>query len=367
VDFFAHVAYLAWLSGFANVGAMRNNQSGLSGTYIGFSGGVMAKASFIVIQFFMLALWIDPAAAQQKVRINWTAVTGAQSGMHMAQQEGLFRKNGLDVELIHIASSSRGIQAILAGEIAFSFMDGANAVQANLKGANIAFVAGATNRQVFSLMARPEIKKISDLRGKKIGITRAGSSTHTSALYALGQGGLKPGDYQVLPLIEVPNILTALMAGQIDAGVVSPPTNSRARKAGFNELMNLAKEGPEYVSVAVGGSRAYIRANEDVVRRVVRSYAEGVLIFRNNKAAALKMIQNQLKVKDTDIQEDTYNQFREYLEFPPYVSRKGMENVIADIAEKDPTAKSAKPEDFLDMRFVTELEKEGLSKKPAAK
>lgn len=315
------------------------------------------------VMFFMTSL----GGAQTKTRINWTAVTGAQSGMFMAQQEGLFKKNGLDVELVHIPSSSRGIQTILAGEIAFSFMDGANEVQADLKGANIALVAGATNRQVFSLMARPQSKKISDLKGKKIGITRIGSSTHTSALFALGTAGLKPSDYQILPLMEVPNILTALMAGQVDAGVVSPPTNSRARKAGLNELMNLAKEGPEYVSVGVGTSRSYINANEDTVRRVVRSYAEGVYLFKTNKAMALKMIQNQLKVKDVDIQEDTYNQFRQYLEYPPYVSRKAMEAVIADIAEKEPAARSAKPDDFIDMRFVAELEKDGFFKQFAVK
>jgi len=275
----------------------------------------------------------------------------------MAQQEKLFKKNGLDVELLHIPSSSRGIQAILAGEIAFSFMDGSNAAQANLKGANLALVAGATNRQVFSLMAKPEFKRIADLKGKKIGITRIGSSTHTSALYALGSAGLKPSDYQILPLMEVPNIFTALAAGQIDAGVMSPPTNSRAKKAGFVELMNIAKEGPEFVSVAVGTSRAYIKANEDIVRRVVRSYAEGVQLFKSNKAAALRMIQNQLKVKEPEIQEDTYNQFRDYLEYPPYVSRKGMQAVLDDIAEKNPAAKNFKPDDFLDMRFVAELDK----------
>src|SRR5687768_4718979 len=237
----------------------------------------------------LFAATAAPALAQSPVRINWTAVTGAQSGMFMAQQEGLFKKHGLDVELIHIPSSSRGIQAILAGEIAFSFMDGSNAAQASLKGANIALVAGATNRQVFSLMAKPEIKKIAELKGKKVGITRVGSSTHTSALYALGSAGLKPTDVQLLPLLEVPNIFTALAAGQIDAGVVSPPTNARAKKAGFVELMNIAKEGPEFVSVAVGTSRSYIKANEDIVRRVVRAYAEGIQIFKSNKAAALKM------------------------------------------------------------------------------
>ena len=299
-----------------------------------------------------------PAAAQAPVRINWTAVTGAQSGMFMAKQEGLFKKNGLDVELIHIQSSSRGIQAILAGEIAFSFMDGSNAAQATLKGANVVLVAGATNRQVFSLMAKSEIKRIADLKGKKIGITRIGSSTHTSALYALSSAGLKGADYQLLPLLEVPNIFTALAAGQIDAGVVSPPTNARAKKAGFVELMNIAKEGPEFVSVAVGTSRAYIKANEDIVRRVVRSYAEGIQMFKTNKAAAFKMFENQLKVKEPEIQEDTYNQFREYLDFPPYVSRKGLEAILADIAATDPAAKSAKPDDFLDMRFVAELDKD---------
>ena len=319
------------------------------------------KAFLSLIPMFFLAAVVR-VSAQSPVRINWTAVTGAQSGMFMAQQEGLFKKHGLDVELIHIPSSSRAIQAILAGEIVFSFMDGSNFAQANLKGANLALVAGATNRQVFSLMARSEFKRITDLKGKKIGITRIGSSTHTSALYALGSAGLKTNDYQLLPLLEVPNIFTALSAGQIDAGVMSPPTNARAKKAGFVELMNVAKEGPEFVSVAIGTSRAYIKANEDVVRRVVRAYADGVQIFKNNKPAALRMIANQLKVKDTEIQEDTYTQFRDYLEYPPYVSRKGMEAVLAEIAEKEPRAKTVKPEDYLDMRFVAELDKKAGAK-----
>jgi len=317
-----------------------------------------------LVVFFLLA---PSAWAQSKVRINWTAVTGAQSGVFTAYEEGIFKKNGLEVELIHIPSSSRGIQAILAGEIAFSYMDGNNAVQANLKGAGLALVAGATNHMVFSLMAKPEIKKISDLRGRKIGITRVGSSTHTSALYALSQAGLKPVDYQILPLMEVPSILIALMAGQIDAGVVSPPTNSRARKGGFNELMNIAKEGPEYVSVAIGTTRAYIKANEDTVRRVVRSYTEAVQLFRASKQIGMRVLQKYTKVKDQEILEDAYDQFREYLEFPPYVSRKGVEAILAELGEKEPAAKAAKPDDFMDMRFVAELEKEGFFKKVAGK
>ena len=173
---------------------------------------------------------------------------------------------------------------------------------------------------------------------------------------------MKTTVYQILPLLEVPNIYTALAAGQIDAGVMSPPTNARAKRSGFVELMNVAKEGPEFVSVAVGTTRAYIKANEDTVRRVVRAYAEGVQIFKSNKPAALRMIARQLKVSDPEIQEDTYSQFREYLEFPPYVSRKGMETVLAELADKEPGAKNLKPEDLIDMRFVAELDKKARGK-----
>jgi ABC-type nitrate/sulfonate/bicarbonate transport system substrate-binding protein len=131
--------------------------------------------------------------------------------------------------------------------------------------------------------------------------------------------------------------------------------------------MNLAKEGPEFVSVAIGASRSYIKANEDIVRRVVRAYAEGVQIFKSNKPAAQRMMQKYLRVKDQDILDDAYNQFREYLEYPPYVTRKAIENVIADVATTDPAAKNAKPEDFMDMRFVAELEKQGFFKAAVGK
>src|SRR5215470_8089313 len=238
----------------------------------------------------LLLVSVPTSWAQMKVRVNWSATAAGQSGFWVAYEDGIFKKNGLDAELLHIPSSSRAIQTMLAGEIAVSYLDPRNTIEANFRGASVALLAGVTNRFTFSLMARPEIKRVGDLKGRKIGVTRIGSSTHTAALYALNKAGLKPSDYQILPLFEVPNILTALMAGQIDAGLISPPTTFRGRKAGLSELVNLAREGPEFASVAVGSPRSYIKANEDIVRRVVRAYAEGVYRFKNDKAAALKMI-----------------------------------------------------------------------------
>jgi NitT/TauT family transport system substrate-binding protein len=307
------------------------------------------------------------AEAQMKVRLCWTSFASNMSGSWVAYEEGLFKKNGLDVELIHIPSTSRAIQAMLAGEMAFSYTDGRTAVQAALKGVDVVMLAGAANRFVFSFMARPDIKSINDLRGKKIGITRIGSSTYTVTQWVMSRAGVKPDDYQLLQLVDVPNMMTAMLAGHVDAGALSPPTNFRARKAGLNELVDLSKEGPEYVSVAVGSTRSFVRANEDMVRRLIRGYSEGVAFLKANKAAGIRAIQKYARIKDPDILEATYGEARSYVESVPYVSRKGLETIIVELASSDAKAKQAKPDDFVDHRFVSQLEKEGFFKNVAVK
>ena len=100
---------------------------------------------------------------------------------------------------------------------------------------------------------------------------------------------------------------------------------------------------------------------------MVRSYAEAVQLFKADKPVGIRVLAKYTKVKDQDILEDAYSQFREYLETVPYVSRKGMEAILGELRERNTAAKTAKPDDFMDMRFVAELEKEGFFKKVAAK
>jgi NitT/TauT family transport system substrate-binding protein len=313
---------------------------------------------------WLAAGWVlsAPANSQMKARVAWTSFASNMSGTWVAQEEGLFRKNGLEVELVHIASTSRAIQTLLAGELAYTYMDGRTAVQATLKGADVAIVAGVANRLVFSFMARSEIKTFNDLKGKKIGITRLGSSTHSVTLWVMNRFGLKPDDYQLMQLVDVPNIFTAMMAGQIDAGALSPPTNFRGRKVGLTELIDLSKEGPEYVSVAIGSTRSFLKNNEEMTRRFIRGYSEGVLFLRANKTAGIKAIQKYARIKDPDILEATYAEARTYIETLPYVTRNGMEAIIAEFVATEPKAKAAKLDDFLDTRFVAQLEKEGFYK-----
>jgi NitT/TauT family transport system substrate-binding protein len=296
------------------------------------------------------------------IKVNWTAVTGANGGLWTAVAANYFKDENLTVELIHISSSSRSIEALIAGDAQFGYMDGRNLIESNIAGADIRAVTGITNRLVFSVMASPKIQSPQDLKGKKLGITRPGSSTHTAALQALRRWGLKPkDDVALVNLSEVPNILTALVAGQVDAGVVSPPTNTRAKLAGFTELINLAVDGPPYPSVVVGARASYIAANPDVVRRFVKAHARGVRRFQTDKTFAVNAIKSYLGTDDRSVLNDTWEQFSRYLAMPPYSI--GIEQVIDEVAAVNPKAKGAKPDQFINMTFVKELEDSGFFKR----
>ena len=114
--------------------------------------------------------------------------------------------------------------------------------------------------------------------------------------------------------------------------------------------------------MALGSTRSYVKANEEITRRVVRSYVEAVQHLKANKTVALRVIQKYVRIKEQEILEATYGEVREYLESIPYVSRKGLETIIAELAPTEPKAKAAKPDDFIDHRFVSQLEKEGFFK-----
>jgi NitT/TauT family transport system substrate-binding protein len=318
----------------------------------------------LVVFFLATAALAD---AQQKVRLNWGAISGVMSPIWVAQEEGLFKKYGLDVELIHIASTSKAIQSMLSGEIHYTTADALNSIQAVAAGADLVMFCEGVNRFVFSLMARPEIKRLSDLKGKKIGITRIGSSTHTAVLFAVNKAGLGANDYTLLQLGEVPNILTTLLAGQIDAGALSPPTNSRAKKAGLFELINLGVDGPEYPSTVIASTRAYIKANPDNTRRMVRALGEGLHLFKSNRQAGIKAIQKYTRLKEIEILDDTYKQFSDAFDSLPYISKSGINSLLATVGEKDAKIRQMKYDDVADMRFVAELEKEGFFKKLAGK
>ncbi|MDE3111358.1 MAG: ABC transporter substrate-binding protein [Chloroflexota bacterium] len=299
-----------------------------------------------------------PAPKPTTVKFNWTAVSGASSGLWTAYEAGYFKDENLDVQLQHIASSSTAVAALLSKQIDFTHLDGEVDVDANLKGGNIRMVYAITNKLVFSVMAKKDITKPDQLKGKKLGITKIGSSTDTAARLALSTWGLKPDtDVSFIGLSEVPQIFTALTTGAVDAGVVSPPTSYRAKDAGFNELLNLATDGPDWPSVGIGATADYIKANPDIVTRVIRAYSKGVWRFKTDKAFALTVLKKYLSVSDEKILTATWTDFSKYLASPPYP--KGFDNVIKRYTEEGKDISKLKTSDLVDTTAVKALDDAG--------
>lgn len=304
-----------------------------------------------------------PNGPSVAVTAIWTAVSGASGPLWTAYEEGYFKQVGLDMTLTNIPSTSRAIDALLSGDAQFSNTDPQTMLQADEAGADLKLIVGMENRLVFSVYSQPNITSPEDLKGKNLGITRAGSSTYTAALQALKLWGLSQNDVTLLPLSQVPAILAGLQAKQVDAGIVSPPTSIQAHDLGYHLLMDLAKDGPNYPSVGVSARQSFIQNNPETVRRFVRGYALGLHRFMTDKETAKKDMNKYLQLSDDTQLDATWQDFSNYLADPPEIPNDGMQAVIDDLASSDPKLAGAKPSDYIDMSFVKELEPSGIFNK----
>lgn len=296
---------------------------------------------------------------RRSIRVAWTAVTGAQSGFYMAYETGAWSEFGLDVDLVRMGSSTQLAGAMRAGEVDGGALDWTVAFQFNAQGGNARQVAGVTNRLPFSVMTVPSITRPQDVVGKRWGITRFGSATHTASLVALEYWGLKPDDVQFRTLQEVPAILAALQAGQIEIGLVSPPTNIRAMQAGFRELIDLAEEGPEYPSIGLAITDRHVAESPDLVRAYVAGYSLGVARFRKDRDRAMEVLRKYLQLDDEAVLNETYSRFTRYLPLPPVLPLEALPRVREDAAAGDPRAAEVPITDVAVPRFVQELETMG--------
>jgi NitT/TauT family transport system substrate-binding protein len=277
----------------------------------------------------------------------------------MAHETGAWQELGLDVNLVRVGSSSQMAASMRAGELDGGVLDWALAFQFNAQGGNARQVAAITNRQIFSVMSQPSIASPQDVRGKRWGITRLGSATHTASLIALEMWGLQPNEVQFLALQDVPAILAGMETGQIDVGTVSPPTSTRAVQAGLRELLDLAENGPEYPSIALATLERHVQQDPELVRAYIAGYATGVARFRQDRDRALEVLRQYLRIEDEAILNDTYQRFTRYLAWPPTLPMDSLPRVKEDVAETDPSVAQVAITDVAVPQFAEDLAARG--------
>jgi NitT/TauT family transport system substrate-binding protein len=306
---------------------------------------------------------LKAAPAKDNLPIGYTAITGIKAGLWVAEEGGIFEKYNIQPHLILITSGSKMVQAMLGGDLPLAGAAGNAAVDAALAGADIVMIGALAKVPAFYIMALPEIKSIEDLRGKSVAVTRFGSSTDFTMRYLLRKHGMNPD--RDVTMVQTGDIFAAAAMMKTKAIVAAPfssPANLRAQEAGARVLMNMGKAGIYFPHDAWMARRSYINANEDLIRRFIKGYSEGVAKLFSDPDLSRRAIRRFTRATDAKIVDAVYQYALDYVEKIPYNTREGVVEVLNQAAPRNPKAKEAKPESFYDDRFVKELETSGFYK-----
>ena len=301
-----------------------------------------------------------PPPPAEKFQLAYASTSVSWSPGFVAVGQGLFAKQGLDVEMTYIASGTSVMQAMLAGELKFALNSGAEVGAAYVAGAPVRYLMGWINTFPVLFMVDPSVTEPAQLRGTTIGITRYGSQPHVAARQALMKWGLNPeADVSYLQLGGVPEILGAMQTGAVVGGAFSPPTNALARRLGFRALGDLSQMGIAYQASCLTALQPYIQANPDVVRRFVRALAEGIQVTLTDDAATRAAAAKYTQIDDPELLDDAIAYYRTVAQRVPYPTPQGIQTILDDLAMSDPRAKAVRPRELIDTTALEQLEREG--------
>jgi NitT/TauT family transport system substrate-binding protein len=317
------------------------------------------------ICFFFGFVVSAPSFAQERMRMGLSSVSALHSAVWIAEQKGLFRKHGVDVEVIVTGQGGTAVSALLANDIQTASSAGDSLVNAALRGGDTVMIAGVVNKALQRIMVRPEIKTPADLKGKKVGVTRVGAVSHSVLLMMLKRWNMSPTDVQVMQVGSSPNMLASLDRGGIDAAVLTIPSMFVAEDRGYKVLIDLADTDIYYLHTMIASTRAYIKGNRDKVIRYLKGYLEGIAYFKQNRKDSLEVVRKKLRL-NADQERNLETSFdllsAKYYETMPYPSLRGVETVLGFVEKDTPSAKTADPKSFLDESLLREIDASGFVK-----
>lgn len=263
-------------------------------------------------------------------------------------------------------ASAGGVSSLIAGDVQFLGGGGGGVINAALSGADVIMIGSIVNKGVQRVMARSDLRRPEDLRGKKVGVTRFGAASHLVLLIMLRGWNMNPSDVQMIQVGSSPAMMAALEKGGIDAAVLTEPTFFFAEDQGYRTLADLADMDIYYLHSMIDTTRAYLRANRDLALRFMRGYVEGIAYFKKNKKESLDVLAKKLRTApgQTKYLERSHVLYTSgYFENAPYVSLKGVTTLLDFYAKDNPRARSANPQTFFDNSLVKELDESGFIKK----
>ena len=298
------------------------------------------------------------AQGLKKIRIGYPSLSFRQSNVWVAREMGFFNKYGLEVEPIFLRGGQMATQALVAGDP--PIVNIGTVVQASLQGYNLVLVAAVETVYDQIVFARKGITKLEELKGKRFGISGFGAATHHAANMLFKHLNMEVNkDVALIPGGPDAERLAALISGKIDATFFTSSSAAPARKNALVELFQIADLGIEVQGNGFATSRSYIASNRDTVKNALKGFVEAIHFIYANKAEAKKVFAKYMRTKDEEVLEDSYQGYVKSIPKKPYPTLKGIQYMLDIVAPQLPQAKNAKPEQFVDLSFLQELEKEG--------
>ncbi len=299
-------------------------------------------------------------AQADKLAVAYGAIGGGQLPLFVTEAAGLFKKHGLDVELVFIEGGSRSVTALVSGQTPIIGGDPSAMTLAASRGSDVVMIASMTNTLPYFMAARPEIKTKEDLKGKRIAVSRFGSASDFVTRMALEGLGLVPDkDVAIVQVGAVPTRFAALESGTIHATVLTPPANLLARKKGFTILVNVAALGLKIPNSAIGTTRAYLNSHRDIVRRFLSAYIEGIKVLRSDPAFTMKTLAKYSRVTEPESLKEAYEVYSAANPERPYIDPPSIQKVIDFLAKQRPETGKLKPENIIDMSVLQEIDRSG--------
>ena len=307
--------------------------------------------------------WSAAASAQAtRVAIGYSGISADQLVIWVAKDTGIFAKNSLDAQPVYFTGGTTSVTAMISGDTPMIQASGPGIVSAGLAGAEPVYVVGGIVSLDYWLMSQPEIKSAEQLKGGTVAVARFGGAADFVARYALSRLGLSPGkDVTIVQTGSTPERLAAMEARRVSASTLVPPATFIAQKKGFHLLADVAALSLAYQHQGGVTTRRYLREHPDIVRSFVKSYIEAVHRLKTECATGLKIAAKYLRLEDPELLRKTYESSIDENKLPmkQYPTVEGLKTIIDQIALTSPKAKSARPQDFIDARFVEEFDKSG--------
>ena len=297
----------------------------------------------------------------QNVVMAYSSISGNMAPLWVTYEKGFFGKYGLNVELVLVEGGSRAAQTLAAGQASFAQMAGAGVIESSLKGADIVMIAGVLNTMTYQLIVDRDIRVPDQLKGKTLAVSRFGSSSDYAIRFILDKYGLvAQKDVRILEIGTQPDRLAALMKGRVQGVLLEPPRSLEAKKIGFHVLVNLKMLGLEYQHTGLATTRTLIRSQPDLVRNVMKAYVEGIHYYKTEPKESLAILAKYLKTSNAEALKEIYDDVgRTLVPTKPSPTLKGIDAMLEEIAGTKSDAPKARPEQFVDLTFVKELDNSG--------